>query len=98
MDDVWRFSWDQHNSQHLAQHGVTAEEAEHVLRSDLLDLDHHITEEGEERWVAVGQTATGRLLVVVWTIREDGAYRLVTAYPANKGLTVMYLRLMQGGV
>jgi uncharacterized DUF497 family protein len=52
-----------------AKHDVTFEEAMTVFRDPLarsmLDPD-----EGEERWVTLGETATGNLLVVVHTWAE----------------------------
>ncbi len=89
-----RFEWDDHNISHLAQHHVQPEEAEQVLSGDLLDLDYRVTKDGEERWTAVGQTAAGRLLVIVWTVLDEGVYRTITAYPATKGLRSIYRRLI----
>ena len=91
-----RFDWDLHNIDHLAQHDVRPEEAEQVLCGDILDLDYRVNEDGEERWTAIGQTAAGRLLVIVWTMLDDGSYRPITAYPATKGLESVYRRLIQG--
>jgi uncharacterized DUF497 family protein len=96
MDGGLRFAWDTHNIAHLAVHDVRPDEAEHVLAGDLMDLDHNVTPGGEERWTAVGQTVAGRVLVIVWTILEDGSYRAITAYPATKGLEAVYFRLTKG--
>jgi uncharacterized DUF497 family protein len=54
------------------------------------------TQGGEERWTALGQTASGRFLVIVWTMLDDGSYRPITAYPASKDLQSVYRRLIQG--
>jgi uncharacterized DUF497 family protein len=96
MDGGLRFDWDTHNIRHLALHHVRPEEAEQVLSGELMDLNHAVTAGGEERWTAAGQTAAGRILVIVWTVLEDGAYRAITSYPATKGLEAVYLRLTKG--
>src|SRR5271166_4706607 len=96
MDGGLRFHWDVHNIDHMAQHDVQSEEAEQVLSGEVLDLDYRVTQDGEERWTALGQTASGRFLVVVWTMLDDGSYRPITAYPASEGLRFVYRRLIQG--
>jgi uncharacterized DUF497 family protein len=96
MDGGLQFDWDTHNITHLASHHVRPDEGEQVLAGDLMDLNHNVTPSGEERWTAVGQTLTGRILVVVWTILEDESHRIITAYPATKGLEAVYLRLTRG--
>jgi uncharacterized DUF497 family protein len=96
MDGGLRFDWDVHNVDHLAHHDVLPEEAEQVLSGDILDLDYRVTQDGEERWTAIGQTAVGRFLVIVWTMLDGGSYRPITAYPASERLKGVYLHLMQG--
>ncbi len=96
MNGGLRFAWDTHNLTHLALHNVRPDEAEQILSGELVDLDHSITPDGEDRWTAIGQTATGRVLVIVWTILDDGSHRAITAYPATKGLETVYLRLTKG--
>lgn len=61
-----------------------------------MDLDYRVTEDGQERWTAMGQTVTGRILVIVWTVLDDGSYRPITAYPATKGLESVYRGVVQG--
>ena len=96
MDGGLRFDWDVHNAGHLAQHNVRPDEAEQALSGEIVDLDYRVTEDGEERWTAMGQTTAGRLLVVVWTVLDDGSYRPITAYPATKDLESVYYRAIQG--
>lgn len=92
-----QFDWDVHNTDHLARHGVSPDEVEQALVSDLMDLDHRITEDGEDRWTAVGQTRAGRVLVVVWTMRYGDHYRVITAYPATGRLEAIYRNIMHEG-
>ena len=44
----------------------------------------------------MGQTDAGRVLVIVWTVFDDGSYRPVTAYPATKDLESVYRRAIRG--
>ena len=75
------FDWDAMNTKHLAAHKVTAREFESVMRNSPLDLAYEVAD-GEERYRSVGMTDSGRLLVVVWTLR-DGKVRAITAFPAG---------------
>lgn len=81
MADGIEFDWDDSNIKHLAAHEVTPSEFEQVLNNEPLDLDYELIE-GEERYRAVGLTSGGRLLSVVYTIR-DGKVRGITAFPAS---------------
>jgi uncharacterized DUF497 family protein len=75
------FDWDAANTKHLAAHRVMAREFESVMRNSPLDLAYEVVG-GEERYRSVGLTDSGRLLVVIWTLR-DGKVRAVTAFPAG---------------
>ena len=77
-----QFDWDQENVGHLGLHEVSRQEFEQVLINDPVDLEYQI-EASEERFKSVGVTDSGRVLVVVWTIRR-GKVRAVTAYPGSK--------------
>jgi uncharacterized DUF497 family protein len=74
------FDWDDENTKHLAAHKVTRDEFEQVMNNEPLDLDYEMTNR-EERYRSVGLTNSGRLLSVMWTIR-NGKIRAVTAFPA----------------
>lgn len=58
------FDWDAANRRHIARHHITPEEAEQVVCGASLPLD---SEEhgGEQRHTELGETADGRLLIVV---------------------------------
>jgi uncharacterized DUF497 family protein len=83
------FIWDSANIAHIADHDVTPEEAEQVIENNALDLDRQI-QGGEERFLHLGETDSGRVLFVVVTVRED-ALRVVTAFPADKSARRHYL-------
>ena len=81
MGNGIEFDWDAENTKHLAAHRVTVREFESVMRNSPLDLAYEVVD-GEERYRSVGMTDSGRLLVVIWTLR-DGRVRAVTAFPAR---------------
>lgn len=85
------FDWDDANREHIARHGVTPVEAEEVILGGSLPLE---TEErsSEERHTELGETSSGRLLLVVWTWRERGI-RVVTAFPANRKWRALWARI-----
>ena len=89
------FEWDTANIAHIAQHNVSPEEAEQVIRGGSLPVS---SEErgGEERHVELGVTARRRLLIVVWTLRGQRV-RVVTAFPASRKWNALWRRIREGG-
>jgi hypothetical protein len=75
------FDWDEENKGHVAAHRVVPEECEDVIHSDPIDVAFDRVDD-EERYRSVGPTSRGRLLSVVWTIR-NGKVRFITAFPAS---------------
>ena len=85
------FDRDDENLRHIARHNVTASEAEYVLQNPpTLDLAYQDWHE-EERFVEVGATADGRVLVVVTTWRGIKT-RVVTAFDADGFVADEYRR------
>lgn len=83
------FDWDEANITHIAEHEVEPYEAEEVVANHPLDMDFQ-THEGEQRFRQVGETNTGRILVVVTTQRGE-LTRVITAYPASRTLSRLYI-------
>jgi uncharacterized DUF497 family protein len=79
---VGGFDWDDANIQHIAEHDVDAEEAEYVIAHDPLDVEVQVRE-SEERFVQVGATAVGRILLVI-SIERGDRVRVVTAFDASR--------------
>jgi uncharacterized DUF497 family protein len=82
---VLQFTWDRAKAAaNLRKHGVDFEEAATAFGDPLSitipDPDHSA---GEERWLLVGQSNAGRLLVVAHTERGD-EIRLINARPATR--------------
>ncbi len=88
------FDWDSANSDHIARHRVTPEEAEQVVLNEPLDLELTLRN-GEQRIVQVGETDAGRILVVVTTMRAK-RIRVVTAYPAGSRLMQLFQQAKGG--
>jgi uncharacterized protein len=82
------FDWDDANTGHIAHHNVRPDEAEQVILNDPVDLGMEIVE-GEERYLNLGATIQGRVLLVVTAWREDRV-RVVTAFEPIKRLTQFY--------
>lgn len=80
-----RFEWDRNKAAaNLEKHGVSFEDAVTIfydpLAATFADPDHS---EREERWVTIGQSARGSLLVVCHTECQGGAVRLISARRAT---------------
>jgi uncharacterized protein len=89
-----RFEWDPGKAAHnLAKHGVTFEEASTTFGDPLSltifdDDDLH----GEERYVLLGASRFGQLLVVVHTDRGD-SIRIISARLATRAERKSYADL-----
>jgi uncharacterized DUF497 family protein len=77
------FEWDDHNVEHIARHGVTPEEAEDALGDPRRVGAGAYSTEDEQRWAAIGATQTGRVLVVIFTVRPNGPW-VITARDATE--------------
>jgi uncharacterized DUF497 family protein len=82
----FRFEWDAGNTlKSAAKHGVTPTEAEEVfLLGQAAPLGVQVSPPvSEERVAVVGPTYTGRMLLVVFTLR-GGKIRPISARPAGR--------------
>ena len=80
MDVIWDPAKAEAN---LQKHGVHFSDAEAVLFDPLALSMEDEDAEGEDRYIAMGQDAVGRVLVVVYTYRGD-TIRLISARPATR--------------
>jgi uncharacterized DUF497 family protein len=55
----------------LKKHGISLEEGATVLLDPLALIREDPDAEGERRYLGLGMSEQGRLLVVVWTMRGD---------------------------
>ncbi len=89
MKDDCEFDWDDQNLRHLAKHDISRSDAEDVLNGNHILLEYQM-EGNEQRWIAVGATRTGRILIIVFAVRRE-AIRPITGWTADKETAALYL-------
>lgn len=83
--------WDPRKAaDNLREHGVAFGEAATVLTDDYALTREDPDSFGERRFVTLGMSSTGALLVVVFTHREPDIYRIISAWKANKPQRKLY--------
>jgi hypothetical protein len=83
--------WDPRKAaENLRDHGVAFSEAATVLTDDDALTREDPDAIGEQRFVTLGMSATGTLLVVVYTHREPDICRLISAWKAIKPQRKLY--------
>ena len=87
------FDWDSANIDHIAEHGITPEDAEQVIENGPFELNRY-TRGGEERRNYLGETDESLVLTVVTTER-NGRVRVVTAHRAKRSMRQRYERLRE---
>lgn len=80
-----KYEWDENKAvKNLAKHGVSFAEAKTIfddpLYVDFYDLDHS---EDEERYLIVGESNRGRLLIVSYTERRESIW-IISAREVTK--------------
>jgi hypothetical protein len=90
-----QFEWDEQNVRHLALHQIGPVEAEQVVLNRPVDLETHLRN-GEKRLAQIGETDTGRVLIVITTML-DTKIRVVTAWPANRNYRRYFLSMKRNG-
>lgn len=88
---IMEFGWDKVKAEsNVIKHGVSFDEAQTVFNDplyvDFYDPDHS---GGEDRYLIVGESSQGRLLIVSYTER-DNATRLISARETTKIERKMY--------
>ena len=86
-----RIEWDPAKAAvNVQAHGVYFGEAATVLEDDFALTREDLDAQGEQRFVTLGMSATGALLVLVYTHRDPDVYRLISSWKANKPQRNMY--------
>jgi uncharacterized DUF497 family protein len=86
-----RITWDPAKArENLRRHRVRFAEAGEVLR-DPFALTREDLRYDEQRFVTLGTTMTGKLLVVVYTYVGDAAIQLISAREASRAERRMYV-------
>lgn len=75
----------------LSNHGVSFEEAKTALLDPYALTKEDRDSQGESRYITLGMSDQGRLLVVVWTAREP-LYRLISSWKASQPQRSRYER------
>ena len=77
--------WDPRKAvKNLQDHGVAFSEAATVLTDDYALTREDPDSFDEQRFVSLGMSATGALLVVVYAHREPDTHRIISSWKANK--------------
>jgi uncharacterized protein len=85
------FEWDEHNSMHIAEYGLSPEDVEEALVDPRRLGTPAYNVAGAERRAVIGATSEGSLLLVAVTRRGD-VVRVVTARDANEWERKRYRR------
>ena len=86
-----RFAWDPAKAAaNLETHGVSFAEASTVFSDDFALTREDPLASGEQRFVTLGLSDTGNLLVVVYTHREPDTLRVISAWRANRRQELKY--------
>ena len=92
----YNFEWDPRKAHdNRNKHGITFDEAATVFRDSkalsIFDPDHSET---EDRWITMGISGSGRLLIVIHTFRDetkdDVTVRIISSRKATKQETKKY--------
>jgi uncharacterized DUF497 family protein len=75
---LYEFRWNQWNVDHLAEHGISPEEAEWVVRYARPPYPEF---RGEGKWLVRGQTAAGRFLQVIYIVDPEETLYVIHSRP-----------------
>ena len=87
FDQITGFQWDDGNDRkNVDRHGVSQSESEEIFANiPLLVVYDDSHSQREERFNALGRTASGRLLHLTFTLREgDTLIRVISARDMNR--------------
>ena len=86
-----QYEWDPAKAEaNLDAHGVSFAEAVTVLEDDFALTREDPESESEQRFVILGMSSFGHLLVVVYTYREPDTIRIISAWKANRQQRIRY--------
>ena len=93
LPSVFSFEWDKGNEQkNWFKHKVTAEEAEEAFDDEKrLILEDTKHSEQEARYILFGKTERGRMLFIIYTLRnENKTVRIISARDADRKEVALY--------
>jgi hypothetical protein len=77
------FEWDAGNLEKCQKHGVSAAEIEQLFEQPVMILPDHGHSQEEQRLKAIGKTAQGRHVFLIFTIRERGSKKWIRPISAR---------------
>jgi len=72
------FEWDDDNLDHLAHHGISADEVEELFSGPI--LRRRGGTDALDRYRVLGRTAAGRYLAIVYQAKPSGVIRAFTGW------------------
>ena len=80
------FEWNKNKAEtNKKKHGVSFSEATAVFGDPLeLTIEDSVHSSGEYRFLSIGRSSTGNILVVSYTEREQNLIRIISARKATK--------------
>ena len=82
MDSIGGFDWDAGNRDKCRKHGVSLADIEAFFRGRIA-VHPARTDNKEERFIAIGSTAEGRHMLVVFTLRTRNGKTLIRPISAR---------------
>ena len=92
LPEAVEFEWDEGNEQkNWIKHNVSAREAEEpfLTKEQLILEDIRHSTQLEARYILIGKSKQGRMLFIVYTIREE-KIRIISARDADRKEVVLY--------
>jgi uncharacterized protein len=84
------FEWDDDNLDHLARHGISADEVEELFAGPI--LRRRGGTDALDRFRALGRTAAGRYLAIVYQAKPGGVVRAFTGWEMSTTERIVYER------
>lgn len=86
-----KVEWDPQKAEaNLERHGVRFSEAVTVFEDERALTREDETAQGEQRFVTLGCSGVGNLLVVVYCYRKPNSVRIISAWKANRRQRIAY--------
>lgn len=72
------FRWNEWNREHIAQHGVSIDEAESLIRAAAQPFPRKLE---DDKWLVIGRGSGGRFLQAIFVLDEDKTIYVIHARP-----------------
>lgn len=78
---MYEFRWNRWNAEHIADHGITPTQAEHVVNHPGRGFPRYV---GDDRFLAVGQDREGLYMQVIYIFSPPGVVFVIHARPLTE--------------